>query len=175
MAEAIVRNNPGAITPSNESLKPVSTDKGSTSERQTPATGSKTNPTTSKTEKEPIKAANKPSAPPKSDTLTPTQLNKEVFSVLKELNENYKQPNTRIDQQMLGLNLCPGSWTQCKSTRIVKIMTLTIIVRAYMIIIVTILRTIPNVILMLLSQRQLKNRRRRRAPSLSPFLTKFRA
>ena len=99
MAEAIVKNTPGAITPRNEAPKPMSTDKGSTSERQTPTTGSKTNPTASKTGKGLIKTANKPPAPPKSDTLTPTQLNKEVFSVLKELNENYKQQNARIDQQ----------------------------------------------------------------------------
>lgn len=92
MTEAQIKVTPGAVTPQNETPKLVSWDKErSNSERQTPAVAS-----TSKTGKAPAKTVNKPSKP---DAMTPTQLNKEVFSVLKELNDSYKQQNTGIEQQ----------------------------------------------------------------------------
>ena len=61
----------------------------------------------SKTGKGPIKTANKPRAPTTPDKFTPTQLNKEVFSVQKELYENYKQQNTRtlLTSKILGWKL----------------------------------------------------------------------
>lgn len=92
MAEAQVKSTPSALTPRIEVPGKVTMETDHLySERETPATAP-----TSKTGKSVTKT---PARASKTSEISPVQFNKEVFSVLRELNENYKQQNARIEQQ----------------------------------------------------------------------------